>query len=241
MRNIAVVEDEDKAAEQLEGHLQRYTREHARGGGNISFNVVRFRDAETFLSSYAEDVFDIVFMDIELPDMNGMEASARLRERDDEVIIIFVTNMAHYAIKGYEVRAFDFIVKPVTYTDLALKVKSALALADRKRGKTVWISNKEGRAALRTTDIRYVEVVQHMLIWHTTHGDVKASGSLGDAEKLLAGEHFEYCNRCYYVNLRFVTAMRQYDVWLGDEHLQISRSKRNRFARALGDFLAGGD
>ena len=102
------------------------------------------------------------------------------------------------------------------------------------------VSNKDGRVAMRTTDIKYVEVVQHMLIWHTTHGDVRASGQLSDAEKLLSGEPFAYCNRCYYVNLRFVTALRGHEVYLGDECLVVSRMKRAAFADALSAFLAGG-
>lgn len=236
MRNIAIVEDDEGAAEALATLLRRYEKE--RGGGN-SFNLVRYRDAETFLSAY-DSGFEIVLMDIELPDMNGMEASRRLRERDADVIIIFVTNMAQYAIKGYEVRAFDFIVKPVVYADFALKLTGALECADKRRGKTVWISNKEGRTALRTTDIKYVEVVQHMLIWHTVSGDFRASGQLSDAEAMLRGEPFAYCNRCYYVNLRFVTAVRGYDVFVCGERLAISRMKRAAFADALNAFLAGG-
>lgn len=236
MLNIAIVEDEDPAARVLEEFLKRYEREH----GGTAFNVSRYRDAETFLSDVAVGGYGIVLMDIELPDMNGMEASRRLRERDADVIIIFVTNMAQYAIKGYEVRAFDFIVKPVTYADFALKLTGALECEQTRRGKTVWVTNKEGRVAMRTTDIKYVEVVQHMLIWHTTRGDVRASGQLSDAESLLNGEPFAYCNRCYYVNLRFVTAVRGYDVYVGGERLAISRMKRAAFADALNDFLAGG-
>ena len=236
MVNIAIVEDEDPAARVLEEFLKRYEREH----GGTAFNVSRYRDAETFLSDVAVGGYGIVLMDIELPDMNGMEASKRLRERDADVIIMFVTNMAQYAIKGYEVRAFDFIVKPVTYADFALKLTGALECEKTRRGKTVWVTNKDGRVAMRTTDIKYVEVAGHILIWHTVQGDYRASGQLAAAEELLKGEPFAYCNRCYYVNLRYVTAVRGYEAYLGKECLQISRMKRISFMDALGAFLAGG-
>ena len=125
-------------------------------------------------------------------------------------------------------------------TRISLKLAGALECEKTRRGKTVWVTNKEGRVAMRTTDIKYVEVVQHMLIWHTTRGDVRASGQLSDAESLLSGEPFAYCNRCYYVNLRFVTALRGHEVYLGDECLVVSRMKRAAFADALSAFLAGG-
>lgn len=180
-------------------------------------------------------------MDIELPDGDGMEVVRRLREKDKDVIVIFVTNMSQYAVKGYEVRAFDFIVKPVSYGNFSVKLTGALECFRQKRGKDIWISNKDGKTRLRTSRVKYVEVVQHMLIYHTLDGELKASGSLGQLQEELAEEPFALCNRCYFVNLRFVTAVRQFEVLLGGEKLQISRLKRNSFMVALNDFLAGGD
>ena len=234
MRNVAIVEDEKQAAGTLGAFLERFGREHGE-----QFNVVHFSDAITFLSEQ-QNRFDIVFMDIELPDLNGMEAAKKLREKNAEVMIIFVTNMAQYAIKGYEVRAFDFIVKPVSYGNFSVKLLGAMDVLRSRDGKYVWVSNIDGKMRLHSSAIRYVEVVQHMLIYHTTDGEIKASGSLSALENELEGEPFAFCNRCYFVNLRYVTAVRQFDVWLGSEKLQISRLKRASFMSALNDFLAGG-
>ena len=71
------------------------------------------------------DDYDIVFMDIELPGINGMEAAHRLREIDQQVILIFVTNMAQFAVKGYEVDALDYIIKPAQYGPLSIKLDRA--------------------------------------------------------------------------------------------------------------------
>lgn len=80
-----------------------------------------------------------------------------------------------------------------------------------------------------------------MLIFHTLDGDYQQSGTLLMIEGELEGEPFVLCNRCYLVNLKYVSSVRQYDVYLGDEKLQISRAKRKSFMTALNNYLARGD
>lgn len=232
---VIIVEDEKDASDLLDGYLNRYG-----GENNVCFDVRRFYDVASFLCNYHNDA-DLIFMDIELPDGDGMEAVTKLREHDKEVTVVFVTNMSQYAVKGYEVRAFDFIVKPVSYSNFLLKLAGAIDCIKQKIGKDIWISNKEGKMCVRTSRIKYIEIVQHMLIFHTLDGEYKQSGTLSSVQDALVGEPFSLCNRCYLVNLRFVTAVKQFDVFLGDEKLQISRLKRNSFMSDLNNYLAGGD
>ena len=229
---IAIIEDSEEASDLLMNYLMRYEKEK-----DCDFDVRRFCDATTFLGSY-NHYFDLLFMDIELPDGNGMEVVAKLREKDKEVMVIFVTNMSQYAIKGYEVNAFDFVVKPVVYSVFSIKLTSAIENMRQKRGKNIWISNKDGKIRIHTSRLKYIEVVQHVLTFHTLDGDFKQSGSLKMFEEELADEPFSLCNRCYLVNLKFVSAVKQFDVYLGNERLQISRLKRNAFMKALNDYLA---
>ena len=107
MYKFAIVEDNEAAAEKLAGFLERYANEN-----NEVFEIIKFHDALDFLDGY-RTVYDAVFMDIEMPGIDGMEAAHRLRRLDQKVILVFVTNMASYAVKGYEVNATDYIVKPV--------------------------------------------------------------------------------------------------------------------------------
>ena len=130
MWKIAIVEDEPKEAKRLEANLLRFAEENGE-----TFELSHFSNAILFLTNY-RPLYDLVFMDIEMPGLNGMEAAFRLRETDPVVKLIFVTNMAHYAAKGYEVAAFRFLIKPVSYQSLSLSMKPALLqLKSEKKSK----------------------------------------------------------------------------------------------------------
>ena len=120
MINIAIVEDNREQAAALESHIKTYASDH-----KLSVSVSIFYEPITFLEKYSP--FHIVYMDIMMPMLNGMDAAKLLREKDEKVILIFVTTMRQYAIQGYEVAASDFIVKPVAYPEFALKFTKVLA------------------------------------------------------------------------------------------------------------------
>lgn len=231
---VIIVEDDKDAAAVLEEYLARYGE--AKG---VNFDVRKYNNVSLFLANYNNSA-DLILMDIELPDGDGMNAIAKLRERDGEVAVIFVTNMSQYAVKGYEVRALDFIVKPVSYGNFSVKLAGAISVIRSRAGKDIWISNKEGKTCIRSTRIKYIEVNKHVLVYHTLDGDYTQSGVLSNVQSELEGEPFSLCNRCYLVNLRYVTAVKQFDVFLGEQKLQISRPKRVTFMRDLNNYLAKG-
>ena len=235
MIRIAIVEDDKSSSELLVNYLEKYSNDK-----NIRFDVKTFFSCNQILNNYNNN-FDIIFMDIELPDGNGLETIRKIREVDKNVIVIFVTNMAQYAVKGYEVRAFDFIVKPVTSYNFYIKLDNILNLFEQKKDDEIWISNKDGKMKLNISSIYYIEVIQHMCIYHTKDGNYKATGSLNNIEKTLSKYNFSLCNRCYLVNLRYVTSVKKGFVLIDNEELIISRAKQASFMKDLNDFLAEGD
>ena len=143
MVNIAIVEDDKDQAQLLESALARYSDEF-----RVPLRTTVFYNAMAFLSKYSGD-YDIVFMDILMPMMNGMDASRILREKDDKVMVIFVTNMQQYAIQGYEVGAFDFILKPIRYPEFKLKFTRAVSkLMPQKKVANILIKSDSGMVRL---------------------------------------------------------------------------------------------
>ena len=235
MIKIAIVEDDKEQADLLTQYLNKYGKER-----QCEFGITHFDRAEKFLEN-CNGNFDIVFMDIELPDGNGMDVVRKMRETDKTTLVIFVTNLAQYAVKGYEVRAFDFIVKPIAYYNFTLKFSSALDSLETKKEIEIWIKTREGRIKLSASRIVYVEVVKHYLTYHTKDGNFTALGSIGNAADELKGSSFSFCNRCYLVNLKYVTQVTQTQTLVNGEWLQISRPKRADFLKDLNDYLAGGN
>lgn len=235
MIKIAVVEDDSAAAKLLVSYLDRFTREH-----DTAFEVSTYQDAVSFLDPY-RPCFDVVFMDIELPHMNGMDAARRLRELDRQIVLVFVTNMAQYAVKGYEVDALDFIVKPVAYPDFVFKMKRVLnaLMVSRERQIAIPLARK-GVCRVSVSKLLYVEVANHKLRYHFADQILEAGGALSKVEHELRPWNFLRCNSCYLVNPQHIEWVHGYTVKVGDDELQISHPKRKEFIKGLTEWLAKG-
>lgn len=231
MIRIAIVEDDPVEAKNLKEFLERYGSEKNKG-----FEISVFPEAVNFVSFYRPQ-YDIIFMDIDLPNLNGMSAAKKLRKKDEVVTIIFVTNLRQFAVEGYSVNALDFVVKPVRYTEFESLMNKALRQLSYKADKEVVISSANGVVRVSVSDILYVEVDKHRLIYHTTDGTRDRWGTLKEIEKELPKESFVRCNSGYLVNLRHVKKVEDEFVFVGSERLVISRAKRTEFISALTDYL----
>ena len=233
MYRVAVVEDNPADSQNLQTMLKRYSEEYG-----VLFEVEAFSRPDSFLTSCGQS-FDLVFMDIELPEMDGMEAARRLREIDSLVTLVFVTNMAQYALNGYEVAALDFILKPVSYASFAMKLRRAVKNIRKLEDTELHLVLPNGFIRLPTSQVLYAEVQKHYLTYHTEEEAYTVRGSMKEAEERLTPLHFLRCNNCYLVNLRRVTAVQDNTVTVGKVPLQISRPRRAAFLKELTDYLGG--
>lgn len=230
MIDIAIVEDNREQAAALEGHIKAYAADH-----KLSVSVSIFYEPITFLEKYSP--FHIVYMDIMMPLLNGMDAAKLLREKDEKVILIFVTTMRQYAIQGYEVAASDFIVKPISYPEFALKFTKVLTRLEYVMPPDVLVRTDTSFVRLSPRDIRYVEVKGHHCVYHTTSGEYRQYQTMKSAESALAGQDFVRCNSFLLVNLAHVGRIDGMNVIVGGEPLQISHPKRKAFTDAFVRFM----
>ena len=233
MLKIVIVEDEKPSAELLQRLLKKYCEEK-----KITLEYEVYDSAVNFLDDNKAD-YDILLLDIQMPHMNGMELAQKLRKQNDNCIIIFVTNMAQYAISGYEVEALDFILKPINRYSFALKVKRAVARCRHRDEEYISIRAGGETHRVSISDVQYLDMVDHHVIYHTVNGSYSEYITLKEACRKIDRAYFVYCNRSYLVNLRHVRSVGKDTVTVGNDELLISRPQKKAFLTALSEFMRG--
>ena len=236
MYRVLIVEDTDAEAIALETCLARYAEGHGE-----QFQTRRLRSAVEFLEG--SHPADLVFMDIDLPGFPGMEAAETLREYDQETPLVFVTNLAQYAIKGYQVDALDFMVKPVSYEDFALRMDRVMRMVKRRSEETVALSTAEGIRVVRLSDILYIDIVKHNLKYHLAGEEEPLSrrGSIGAIAQELEDKGFLKIAASCVINMAQVARIRAASVVMSDgTELYFSRSQKKPALERLAAYVGRG-
>lgn len=233
MISVAIVEDNLTESDNLRSCLMRYGEEVG-----VEVKVALFSRGFDFLDGY-KAIYDVVFLDIEMPDLDGMTVAKKLRTFDDSVFIIFVTKIAKYAIRGYEVDALDYFLKPARYHDI--KMRMEFVHRNKKALEySLAIPFQGGMRRLSVSEIIYVESEGHNITFHTENGNYIYKGTtLKQLEDDLIAHGFFRCNSCYIVNLQYCTSVIEFRVMVGKEELQISRSRKKEFMQALLKSIGG--
>lgn len=235
MIRIAIVEDERDCQLSLAEYLGRFGNENDK-----KFDIVLFDDGMDITENY-ESRWDIIFMDIKMKHMDGMTAARKIREYDQAVIIIFITTMAKFAIKGYEVDALDFVLKPLKYPQFVDKMKKALSSLSRiSEHKYLLLPIEDRKERVSTEQILFIEVKSHNLYIVTEQGTYTMRYSISKLEKELTGYHFIRCNNSYLINLKNVTGVEKDIVMINENRIPISRTRKKQFLESLSNYLVGG-
>ena len=176
MRNIriGVVEDDPASCQLVLDYLNRYQQEN-----DEQFTVSVFDDGARIVEKYTP-VYDILLLDIEMSEMDGMAAARRIRERDDKVVIVFITAAPQYAISGYEVRALSYLLKPLPWFAFSQELKKSIDMVRRNGDDSMLIETSNGQMRLNLADILYLESIRHTIVIHTLEGKLSINGTLKD-------------------------------------------------------------
>lgn len=232
MIELAIVEDEDSYAKQLTEYIEKYQEESGK-----FFKITRFKDGDEIASGYKSQ-FDIILMDIEMKLMDGMTAAEEIRKLDQDVVIMFITNMTNYAIRGYQVDALDYVLKPVSYFAFSQKLGRAITKIKKHSTNIISIEMQSGIKKLDIDNIFYIESSGHNLIFYTTTETFTIRAKLMDYEKQLSNYNFFRSNKGYLVNLKYVDGVENGGCVINGQNLLISRSRKNDFMAALTNYMA---
>lgn len=232
---IAIVDDDLQERERIFA----LTRKHFDEQGKACC-IQLFSDGDELLEDYRAG-WDLILLDIKMARLDGMSTAEAIRRVDRDVLLVFVTNMAHYAIKGYGVRALDFLLKPVNARMLEQVLGQAEHLLSERRKKYISLPTPKGMIRLNVADIHYVEVENHVLSVVTTEGVIHLRDTISSAEKLLGDYGFFRCNNCYLVNLAHVTRAEPGMAVVGGHELTVSRPRQKKFMEALTRYIGGSE
>ena len=233
MITIALVDDDDADARVTASMIDRYF-----DGDASRYAVTRFADGDSLLRDYKAS-FDLLFLDVEMPGTDGVTVARRLRVVDDQTVLVFTTKMAQYAVEGYDVDAIGYLLKPLNYYAFSIKMRKAEDIVARRRSVTVPLTVGSETVFVPSADIRYVEVLDHALLYHTGEGIRKVWASLKDAAETLEPVGFVPVSRYCLVNLEWVRAVHGDDVDVDGERVRVSRSRRKSLMQALAAYHGG--
>lgn len=225
-----ILEDEKEQQDQTMEFLRRFSDET----GSCQFQVRCFSSGLEFLEKYHNDA-DLIFLDIRMPGMTGMEVAKEIRKTDTKSTIIFITSLSQYAIEGYSVNAVDYILKPISYPEFKLKMSRIVSNITLKDSQSMTIANEDGLVRLLVSSIMYVETNLHNVIIYDNEGKkYKKHASMHDIEDTIHSENFLRINSSYLVNLDYVDSLKKGFVILRNgTELKISRPRLKEVQEAF--------
>lgn len=231
MLHIAVCDDEESFVQNLKEQLMRYAQECAQ-----QIRVTVFYDGSELVNGYDPSI-DLVFLDIQMNQMDGLAAAERIRQMDGEVGIIFLTTLTRYALEGYKYQATNYIIKPMKYARLKAEMDRWMQRRPAKESPSLVVVNDSGRYRVLLKELKYVETFNRNLLLHTEKENILCYRSMKEMERELAGSGFVRCHTSYIVNLSYVKGVKKLEIELLDgAQLPISQPKRKEFMEKLTEY-----
>ena len=225
---IAICDDSPRDLQLLLDYCSKFQPE---------LTVITFKSSYEMLESYKGHPFDIIFLDIEMPALNGYEAAVRLAQNQQHPLIIFTTKTINYAVRGYGL-AFRYLQKPITEDTF----RDVLTLAIREvTPRNISFRDHKSDKILYLSDIIYFEVMQHCITFHLKNDEkFELRGSMSDVLAQLPGYWFTQVHKSFCVNLNYVDQANAKEVVLTNGvRLPIGRNYKADLNKKITVFIRG--
>ncbi|MBE6853727.1 MAG: response regulator transcription factor [Ruminococcus sp.] len=195
-----------------------------------------FESGKAFLHAFRKKPYDLVFLDIEMPEIDGIGLARQLRELSRDVPIVFLTSHIEYALEGYEVNALRYLTKPIQREKLHELLGHVIERIQGQR--TLWLKTDMGEERVQVRDILYLEAQNQNICIRTSDKEYIVRYNLGEYEKELAQDGFFRIHRGYLVSLRHVKSLGKYELKLSENTvLPVSRTKEKALKDALFKYI----
>lgn len=225
---IAICDDESIYRQQTYNAIESISK-------SLDVVIDTFDNGKELIHRFKTLNYDLVMLDIEMPEIDGISLARKLRELSEDVYIVFLTSHIEYALEGYEVNALRYLTKPVNNQ----KLKEILEYIIQKQSKedVLWIKTDEAEEKIRLSDILYLEAQNQNIVINTKEKLYTTRYNLGDFETELKSKGFVRIHRGYIVSLNKILKLGKNCVCLeNDINLPVSRSKEKELKSALLNF-----
>lgn len=204
----------------------------------LEYNLIEYSSGEDLINNY--DKVDLLFLDIRMNGLSGMDVARKIREFDSNVEIIFTTSVEKYVFEAYEVKAYRYLVKPIEYEDLKKQVK--LCISDYlTKNSIISIDSNKATVKIPIGEILYADVMKKEVTIYTESKVYTIETSMKRVENKLSNYGFFRCHHSYLVNLNKVSELRDKTIFINDDEIPVSRmrykSLKVKLVNLLGDSL----
>lgn len=233
--NIAICDDEEIHRQTLSEYLNKSLT-------NIEYTLKKFNSGEDLLENYPENI-DILLIDIMMDGKNGIDISKQIRTFDTNVTIIFTTSFIDFAQKGYEVRAFRYLLKPIEYNDFLINILECINYISKNHINCLTIREAVNREIVKipVNTILYIETDCRYVLIHTDNQTYRTIGAIKNFEKELEHQYFYRCHTSYLINLKKVRGINNKCALIKEDEILVSRYKikdlKIKITNILGDLL----
>lgn len=230
MIKIAICDDDLITLNHTKEVLENYNKK--------DLQIYLYRSGEELLKK--EEKFDIIFLDIDMMGINGIETAKKIRVYDKKVKIIYVTNYTDYTSSAFSVHAFGYLLKPIKKEKLYEQLDEALSyMKEEEEECLVEFITEDGLLRIDVKKIYYFEYMTRKILIKTSDGTYTMKHKISEISEKMKAFGFEMPHKSFVVNLYNVKSIKGYDIYMMDESIiPLSQKKSSEFRNALNIYLS---